>query len=545
MAASWPTSLKSFTPVVDNATQMLATQINQVYEEVEAMQASVGINVTTIDDTVVATNNPASVAIYLDMLAYIIKTVTGVTNWYDTPTEIVATGISRVSKSTAYTVNPDERVITTHDSTRVPITLPESGTVGRVVEIVGEGDAGWQIKSNANVTSQQIIQGTFGSAVSSDSAIELWASITGRETIRLICIIEGNDQVWSVVGSSTGLLSLSKSAAYTIAPNERVITTHDSVAVPVTLPEEVNVGDVIEIVGEGDAGWELKSNASVTSQKVVRAAHTSPVSASNAITLVSSVHSHDVIRLVCIVNGSNQVWAEEFGDKLVLRNAATLLVSGGNMSTADKQANISRHGGTGWVSNWADLLDGDQTTEASSGQIGNTYPTLELDFGVSMALDEITFWDAMLGGLPITLVWIYGSDVGDFTGEEETLVDGESAGIDFTKTFDAVVYRYWKIKLYINNPGTVTMAELDFGYQATFMLGGIPWGCTVKLYDGVSLEETVTHNNSIYKNALLQFVTLTADFDTVKIYKPDDDTNVWLEFEPSGMSDGDVWVLME
>jgi hypothetical protein len=45
MAASYPTAVKSFTPVVDGVDDVLAAQINAVYDEITALETNLGANV--------------------------------------------------------------------------------------------------------------------------------------------------------------------------------------------------------------------------------------------------------------------------------------------------------------------------------------------------------------------------------------------------------------------------------------------------------------------------------------------------------------------
>ena len=51
MSASYPTSIKTWTPVVDDTDKVLAAHINELYEEVIALETSVAgevLNITSV-----------------------------------------------------------------------------------------------------------------------------------------------------------------------------------------------------------------------------------------------------------------------------------------------------------------------------------------------------------------------------------------------------------------------------------------------------------------------------------------------------------------
>ena len=227
-----------------------------------------------------------------------------------------------------------------------------------------------------------------------------------------------------------------------------------------------------------------------------------------------------------------------------LVQAANFAIAGGYMSTADKQSYITYLSAksNAFTSNFSQMIDGNTGTSVSSGVACNAYPYWAMDFGEPVALDQIQVLQHSSDYL--STWWVYGSNTGDFSGEEETIVNGVSGGGTTANLTFATpkVYRYWKVRGYKSDAATFLAYEINFRYQSTFMLAGIPFGCKVELYDGVTLKESQTYDNTVYVPALLQFVTPTADFDTVKISFPDDQSTVWLEFSVSA-SDGDVYTL--
>ena len=85
---SYPGAVWSPTTVTDGVDYPQATHINSLQNEIVQLESALGINPTTIDQTVSPSASPASVAAYLDMVAYLLKAIRGNTNWYST------TGIS-------------------------------------------------------------------------------------------------------------------------------------------------------------------------------------------------------------------------------------------------------------------------------------------------------------------------------------------------------------------------------------------------------------------------------------------------------------------
>jgi len=115
------------------------------------------------------------------------------------------------------------------------------------------------------------------------------------------------------------------SGATTVEAGKGYIPTHDSTTVVFTLPESPRVGDAFAIIGEGDAGWELKSNSSVASQKIIKGGRyelEGVASSSSAIKLMENESQYDSVVLRCVVAGSNQIWVLDSGtgDRLVTVN---------------------------------------------------------------------------------------------------------------------------------------------------------------------------------------------------------------------------------
>lgn len=78
--ATYPTGIFSPTVVADNVDDVLASHQNVPNAEIVAVETAIGINPTTIDDTVVPAA-PSSVADFMDKIANIVKTISGSTTW--------------------------------------------------------------------------------------------------------------------------------------------------------------------------------------------------------------------------------------------------------------------------------------------------------------------------------------------------------------------------------------------------------------------------------------------------------------------------------
>lgn len=85
MAASYPGAIKSFTQQVDLVDTIDAADVNEAYDEIEAIQTELGVNPPDVDDSVNAVAAAANLALRLDHIANILKAITGKANWYVDP----------------------------------------------------------------------------------------------------------------------------------------------------------------------------------------------------------------------------------------------------------------------------------------------------------------------------------------------------------------------------------------------------------------------------------------------------------------------------
>jgi hypothetical protein len=131
----------------------------------------------------------------------------------------------------------------------------------------------------------------------------------GDETTGVTYRIPRDDLVDKLGISGGGISYTDKSAAFTMVAGEGYKTTHDSTKVAATLPASPAVNDIVAVAGEGDAGWEIKSNASAASQKIVSPDATSGTSQNSALPLAVSDNQYDSMVLLCVVGGTNSVWA--------------------------------------------------------------------------------------------------------------------------------------------------------------------------------------------------------------------------------------------
>lgn len=90
--ASYPGAIKSFVQQADLVDTIDAADINEAYDEIEAIETELGTAPSTLDDTVAPEASPADVADVLDQFATAIKTLFSAANWYATPVAIVPSG---------------------------------------------------------------------------------------------------------------------------------------------------------------------------------------------------------------------------------------------------------------------------------------------------------------------------------------------------------------------------------------------------------------------------------------------------------------------
>lgn len=105
--ATYPAALYTHTTIVDNSDFPKAADINLPGAEIVAIETELGTNPKSIDDTVTATSSPASVAAALDMIAYLLKTLTLSSNWYSATTIRHKPRVTSEASSATPTINTD------------------------------------------------------------------------------------------------------------------------------------------------------------------------------------------------------------------------------------------------------------------------------------------------------------------------------------------------------------------------------------------------------------------------------------------------------
>lgn len=80
--ATYPGAIPSFATLTDGVDDVLATHQNTPNAEITAIATELGTDPKTITDATAPGASPASVGVYLDMVAAILKAITGATNWY-------------------------------------------------------------------------------------------------------------------------------------------------------------------------------------------------------------------------------------------------------------------------------------------------------------------------------------------------------------------------------------------------------------------------------------------------------------------------------
>lgn len=337
-------------------------------------------------------------------------------------------------------------------------------------------------------------------------------------------------------------LRLLASNATTATISAGAITVDAYTASAVTVSAETGTADDLDTISGGSAGDII----------LLQAAAGHSISLTTAGNIAAAVSLSETGWLALRYDGS--AWAAvggAGGGTPELVHAGTLLVAGGWMSAADKAAYVSAANSDGTPT--PELLDDDTATYPAGG----TVETLDVggrfifDFGARVALDALRFIQPTSTSYQADTIYIYGSDMGDFAGEEvlahtETGVYGTS---DITMAFAVpAVYRYWMIVgQYVGNANAWNGYEAYFRYQATLMFGGLPWGGKVELLDATdAVLETQEYNNSVYQQALLQCVTDAASVARIKIYYPSDLTTPVIDVtaaELGGLTNGDVWVI--
>lgn len=110
-----------------------ARHINKIYREIEGITGILGVSPKTITDTGVPSPEPATVAEFFDMLAYVWKTNAGVSNWYNAAVPMRqltgghGTGTTVAAGSTSFLVPCARGINGTEAQTSLPV--PYAATV--------------------------------------------------------------------------------------------------------------------------------------------------------------------------------------------------------------------------------------------------------------------------------------------------------------------------------------------------------------------------------------------------------------------------------
>ena len=212
---------------------------------------------------------------------------------------------------------------------------------------------------------------------------------------------------------------------------------------------------------------------------------------------------------------------KQSGGPYALEKAVGITLLAGDMSTADKQAASWTITCGGSFSNPTNIYDGNLTTYLSVGTQSDHLYT-KIDFGSDVVLDQIDILSDQGASYRPDNYTVYGSNNGDFIGEEDTIAtvtNGASAATTEI-TFTAAQYRYWKIDSYGNDSGNAGFYnEINFHYGTTLAIFGVPMGCEVELWNGAaSVASKVC--NSLTKNNLVEFTAAVTSVDSITITRP-------------------------
>lgn len=126
--ATYPAGIPSL-GTVTGADHLTVAQFNTPNDEIEAICTELGVNPTTIDDTVAPASSPASVAAYLDMVANVFKTMTSTEAWHKsaTPSRFVIygnlVGATVAAGATIYPVVYGKGNSATENQTQIDVPL--------------------------------------------------------------------------------------------------------------------------------------------------------------------------------------------------------------------------------------------------------------------------------------------------------------------------------------------------------------------------------------------------------------------------------------
>lgn len=133
-----------------------AEHLNIPNREIEAICLELGINPRTIDDAVVPRPNPQNVGHYLDMIAYIVKTMSGASSWFNAAVplrQMIVAGYAGGTIGAGGTtfLMPWTKTATTEAICKIPMPYAGKATVfrGHIIGAQpGTGSLVWTVRKN-------------------------------------------------------------------------------------------------------------------------------------------------------------------------------------------------------------------------------------------------------------------------------------------------------------------------------------------------------------------------------------------------------------
>jgi hypothetical protein len=166
-------------------------------------------------------------------------------------------------------------------------------------------------------------------------------------------------------GGGGGLTFTELTSDSTLSNNNGYTVNKAGSALIMTLPATSSVGDVIVIAGHSADGWELRSNASATSQQINDDGNSSAASSSSAILLIKSINRYSSVELVCTV--ANSEWTVQ--SKINVSSEANYFgdASDGDVVISSNTNLTSSTDGDMIVKNYNDLtIDSGQTLSVTN-----------------------------------------------------------------------------------------------------------------------------------------------------------------------------------
>jgi hypothetical protein len=141
-----------------------------------------------------------------------------------------------------------------------------------IVTVVGDGATAWQLMRVTHYNqAQEINDGDFFTVtLGTINANTQWiqdneVNTIGTDPITFIpniVVTGGLTKTNNTINSQGGLLTQEiTGTSANIIPNTKYITSNNAMAVVLTLPVTCPLGDVIEVIGKGSAGWQIAQNA--------------------------------------------------------------------------------------------------------------------------------------------------------------------------------------------------------------------------------------------------------------------------------------------